>query len=77
MSQQIQITGVTGTGSYQIQVCNITKTYWTTISDTDTFDGYTLQQVVKALRTLRVLQYKKINNIIINKKLWEFLLDQQ
>jgi len=56
MSQQIQITVVTGTGPYQIQVCNITKTYWTTLTDTDTFDGYTLQQIVKALRNLGVLQ---------------------
>jgi hypothetical protein len=28
----------------------------TTITDTDTFDGYTLQQIVKALRNLGVLQ---------------------
>ena len=28
----------------------------TTITDTDTFDGYTLQQVVKALRNLGILQ---------------------
>jgi hypothetical protein len=28
----------------------------TTITDTDTFDGYTLQQVVKALKNLGILQ---------------------
>ena len=32
MSQQIQITGATGTGPYQVQVCDITKTYCTTIT---------------------------------------------
>jgi hypothetical protein len=32
MPQQIQITGATGTGPYQVQVCDITKTYCTTIT---------------------------------------------
>lgn len=32
MPHQIQITGITGTGSYQVQVCDVTKTYCVTIT---------------------------------------------
>jgi hypothetical protein len=32
MSNQITITGVTGTGPYQVEVCDITKTYCVTVT---------------------------------------------